>query len=88
MQGKDGAIMALEKELQYYNEHKEELLRNHEGKFALIKGDQLLGTFDTDEAAFEAGVARLGNEPMLIKQISREDRIDQVPALVCGWCHA
>ena len=80
--------MALETELKYFEAHRAEWVEHHDGKFALIKGEHLQGVFDTDEAAFEAGVETWGNVPFLIKEIRGEDRIEQAPALVCGLLHA
>lgn len=80
--------MALEVETKFFADNLPDLLKAHEGKFALIKGERLAGVFDTAEAAFESGVAQFGNVPILIKRIAPEERIDRVPALLCGWCHA
>lgn len=80
-------MRALETELNFFEAQRAELLRNHEGKFALIRGERLIGVYDTPEAAFEVG-AGLSGEPMLIKRIEREERPDRVPALLCGWPNA
>lgn len=80
--------MALETELAYFIKIKQELLKHYEGKFALIVGEQLVGTFDTQEAAYTDGVAKFGNVPMLIKRIERDERIESVPAMSFGLIHA
>jgi hypothetical protein len=74
----------LADETQFYREKKEELLRTAEGKFALIKGREILGTYDSPDRAYAEGIARLGNVPMLIVQIRRDDQPSQVPALTLG----
>ena len=38
----------LEHEFNYYQEHREELLRLYEGKFVVIRGNQLLGAYDSE----------------------------------------
>lgn len=60
---------SIETEIKYFNAHREEWIALYEGKYALVKDENLLGTFDTEQAAYEAGVEKLGNEPMLIKKI-------------------
>ncbi len=75
---------ALIDELAYFEQLKPELLREHAEQFALIKGRALLGTFATMEEAYAAGVKRLGNVPMLIKQVLPEDPVHQFPALEHG----
>ena len=84
----EGGAMPLEQELQYYSAHKIELLEHHQGQFALIKGDALLGTYTTLEEAFDAGVKALGNQPFLIKQVLETDEVIQYPALAVGMLHA
>ena len=77
-------IQALAHELAYFEAHKPDLLANHRGKFALIHEDQLLGTFDHFEEAFEVGVRQLGNRPFLIQPITDEPVTAQIPALTVG----
>ncbi len=59
----------LERELATLERNKAWLLQKHEGKFALVKGDVVVGTFDTFEKANEAGLAQFGTDPFLVKQI-------------------
>ena len=76
--------MALETEVEFYNSCKKEWLRYYEGKFALIKGKELIGTYTTWQEAFNDGVQRLGNVPFLIRQVQEKDEIVQFPALAVG----
>ena len=81
--------MPLERELQYYKKIKPELLdKKDEGKFALIKGEELIGTFNRADDAYAEGVKRFGLEPFLLKQILREDRTEHLPALAIGVLNA
>jgi hypothetical protein len=81
--------MPLEKELAYYTAHREEILAAHEGQFVLIRGDQLAGAFTTEREAYEAGLKRFGNEPLLIRLVQRqEEELAHYPALVLGILHA
>lgn len=63
----------LEAEIRYFNEHRAELLQQASGKFALVKGDALLGIFDTETAAIRHGYETLGNVPFLVKQVTEAD---------------
>lgn len=59
----------LEVELKAYEDHRDELLGTNSGKFVLIKGEQIVGVFDTPVDAIRAGYERFGNVPFLVKQI-------------------
>jgi hypothetical protein len=80
--------MKLEKELAYFNSKREELVSHHEGQFALIKGDSCLGYFTTEAEAYEEGLRQLGNQPFLIKKVTKEEEVDRAPALVLGLINA
>lgn len=43
----------LEKEFKYYLEHQEELLKEYAGKFLVIKGQKVLGVYDTEIIAYQ-----------------------------------
>lgn len=80
--------MALEAELKYFSDHIREWLEHHQGKYVVIRGDSNSGFFDDAESAFEHGISLWGNVPFLVKEVSKEDRIEQSPALVYGLIHA
>ena len=80
--------MALETELQVFDSKKVELLSHHEGKFALIIGTELIDTFDQWEAAYQAGLEKKGNVPMLIKRVVRDENLETVPAMTLGLISA
>lgn len=63
----------LEQELAYFEQHRSELLGRAKGKFALIKADALVDTFDSQFDAIRAGYRKFGNEPFLVKQIAAVD---------------
>jgi len=80
--------MPLETELAHYEVLKAELLKHHEGKYALIIGQDLLGVYDHSEEAYAHGLEKCGNVPMLIKHITKDEKIDIIPALTLGLLHA
>jgi hypothetical protein len=43
----------LEKEFQYYKDHQKELVDKFEGKFVVIKGEQVIGSYDSEIEAYE-----------------------------------
>lgn len=63
--------MALERELQTY-ERELPNLRAHEGRYALIHGDNVVGIFDTFTDALTAGYDRFGLEPFMAQPIETE----------------
>ena len=45
----------LEQEFKYYIAHQDELVRKHNGKYLVIKGNEVIGSYDTkDDAYFES----------------------------------
>lgn len=65
----------LDKELATFERHKERLLAESAGKYALIRDDQLEGVWDTYEDALKTGYSRFGLEPFLVKRIVGLDSI-------------
>ncbi len=51
------------------------LAEGHEGKFVLIKGTEIVGLYDTQEAARDVGVQRYLLEAHLIHQVRTEEPI-------------
>jgi len=76
--------MELQEELEYFESIKDDLLKHHRNKFALIKGQQLVDTYTTWEEAFNAGIDRFGNVPFLIKPVQEKDESAQYPAFLVG----
>lgn len=59
----------LKKELETYETQKSELIGKSQGKFVLVKDDQVIDVFDTRIDAIRQGYERFGNVPFLVKQI-------------------
>lgn len=75
---------ALLSELEYFNSHRDELLKHYEGKFALVKDRELIAVFDDPQEAYQEGIKRFGNTPFLIKQVLKEEPTESIPALNLG----
>ncbi len=61
----------LQRELETYAAHRDELLATVEGTFVLIRGDQVAGTYSSQTDAIAEGYRRFGNVPFLVKQVVR-----------------
>lgn len=59
----------LDIELKTYDQQRGHLLGTAEGKFVLIRNDQIVGVYDTKTDAIAEGYRRFGNVPFLVKQI-------------------
>jgi hypothetical protein len=63
-------------EEQLYEAHKREWLQQNSGRFALIKGDQLVGFYDDYESAFRHGLKHFGlGVAFLIKQVCSQEPV-------------
>jgi hypothetical protein len=63
--------MTLEKELSTYEQRLEDFLRDHEGQFVVIQGDQVAGFWDTYDEALKGGYARFNLTAFLVRKITR-----------------
>ena len=66
-----GVTLLLEEELKTYDTHRDELIGKAEGKFVLIRGGAVLGTYDSKMDAIRQGYQQFGNVPFLVKQVLR-----------------
>ena len=76
--------MVLDKEIAYFEREREHLVEHHEGKYALVFNEELVGVWDTSESAYVYGIRRLGDVSFLIKHVLKEDRVEEVPLLFVG----
>ena len=75
-------------ELAFFESHRAEFIERGEGKFVLIKGEELVDFFDTPETAYKTGVDRFGLVPFFIRQVLREEQTHDIPAYRLGLIHA
>lgn len=66
----------LEKEYEYFTQHKEELLRKYAGKFVVIKGETVLGDFQTQDEALRFALKDNAPGTFMIKECT--EGADQV----------
>lgn len=78
----------LEKERKYFEQNRKQWVAHYPGKFVLVKGEELLGTFDKPEDALAEGARRFGLESFLVRQIQEIDEPIYIPALTLGILRA
>ena len=59
----------LDTELKTYEQHRDALLGTAEGKYVLIRGDTVVGVYDSKMDAIAQGYREFGNVPFLVKKI-------------------
>jgi hypothetical protein len=75
----------LDQERQYFVEHRNEMLREHPGKFVIIRGSVLAGTFATEEEALAFGAREFGLTSFLVRNVDQPNDLEvRVPALTLG----
>ena len=66
--------MALEKEIETYNRELPNLLAE-QGKFVVIHGDKIIGTFVSYEDALKCAYDKCGLDPFLVQKIQAVEQI-------------
>lgn len=64
----------LSTEIETYQAHKSKLLENNFGRYVLIKGESIVGIFDTEGEAIQQGYNEFGEVAYLVKKIARSDQ--------------
>lgn len=77
-------VSKLTRELEHYEEIKGALLKKQLGRFVLIKGSELVGTYASAEDAYVHGLERFKLEPFLVKQITKSEPTEFVPAFTAA----
>lgn len=80
--------MALEQELAFFEQHLAEWLSIYGGQFAVVQGQQLLGTFTTFDQAYAAGVKAYGTASFLVRRVEDAPSVAYNPTLVVGALYA
>ena len=76
----------LELELETYEANKPQLLAESEGKVVLIKGKEIVGVFETEDEATEAGFDRFGYDtPILVKKILKQEPFIRIKGINAPW---
>ena len=77
---------ALEREIAYFRAIVHDLIaKGHQGKWACIVDEELVGTYDSPAQAFEAGVAKAGTtRSFLVEEVLEHERPPQVSTFSMG----
>jgi hypothetical protein len=78
----------LETERDYFDKHRDDLLRQYPGKFVVIKEEQLLGAYDTIQDALAAAAREFGMVSFLVKRTDEVPQEVSIPALTLGLLRA
>ena len=78
----------LDQEIKTYNNNIAEWLKTEFGKTVLIKGDEVIGFFNTNGEALSEGVKRFGLDSVLVRQIAPIQEEITIPALTLGILNA
>ncbi len=65
----------LQKELIFFENKHSELLEEAKGEFVLIKNEEIIDIFKSEDDAIRQGYKKFGNNPFLVKQITEFERI-------------
>ena len=73
----------LDREFQTFQENKPNLVKNHKGKFVLIKNDTIIGIFENELDAVKQGNQQFKDSQFLVNEIIDDKfRIRFMPSLV------
>jgi len=65
-------VSVLERELETYEAHKAEMLQNSPGKYALIKGSEIVGLYERREDAFKEAYKRFRLDAFMVQRVQQE----------------
>ena len=81
----------LAEEIAFYDANKESLKREHSGRYLLIKGRELINSFESEEEAVTEGIRRFRQStPFLVRLAGEDTPVLSVPLLAIGMmtqCH-
>lgn len=81
--GKSEARM-LATETAFFDRNRESFAERYPGRYLLIRGESLVGHFDTFEAAVDEGARRFGRGPFLARRVGEDAPTLSAPALTLG----
>lgn len=62
----------LNKEYEFYKQHRNELLESHRGKFLIIKDQKLVGVYETEAEAYQAAIKKYELGTFLLQECLEE----------------
>ena len=74
----------LEQEREFFARNRAEWLRRHAGRVVLVKGERLVGVFNTIDEAVKEGARLFGLDSFLIRRVEEIEETLSAPALTLG----
>jgi hypothetical protein len=71
--------VSLNREHAVYETNLPRWVQEHECAHVLIKGDEVVGFYNTRDEALAAGYARFGVVPLFVKQIAATEPVHHIP---------
>lgn len=78
----------LDVERAYFDKSIAELEARFPGRFVLIKGEEIIGDFNTIQEALAEGTRRFGLEGFFVRQVGTPQKAISIPALTLGILRA
>jgi hypothetical protein len=72
----------LEKEWDFYETHRDELVAEYCGKFVVISGDKVVAAYDNDDAAYEETVKTIPLGHFMIHHITDPEEVVYIYPMV------
>ena len=60
----------LDKEFKYYIDHQDELVKKYDGKYIVIVGEEVVGSYDSEFEAYDASKEKYELGSFLIQHVS------------------
>lgn len=78
----------LEQEIKAFNQHLDAWKKQFANKYVLVKGDELIGEFDSEVEALAEGARLYGTGGFLVRCLDGAPADVCIPALTLGILHA
>jgi len=78
----------LDVEREYFEAHQEELVRQFPGRFIIVRGQEVLGPFESLQEALTVGARQFGLTPFLVRRTDEQPSEVRIPALALGILRA
>ena len=78
----------LDVEREFFNQNREDLLRKFPGKFVVVKGQRVLGAFESIHDALGEGAKEFGMTSFLVRRTDQVPEDVSIPALAFGLLRA
>jgi hypothetical protein len=61
-------VLMFEKEFQYFLDHQDELVRDYDGKILVLRGEQVVGVYESKLDAYSASIKKYERGTFMIQQ--------------------